>query len=176
MIEKTTARRITLEAYGAETWPDQIVLSPPTTPVGNTTWRGMCTPSITVFYSSENDGSMAGVGSRLIFFNSLTPDGLTLDVDIKDMRVIDPATMYAGPFSGSIFYGSTLAAVTLDWGDGSTPETFDMAPADAEPAPQHTYASAGTYSVMATVVFTDSGYTAIGGAPSVTLDVVIQAP
>ena len=177
MIEKPVSSRIVLEAYGPDTWPDQVSFSPPAEPVGNTSSRGMCTPGVTVYYSSEQDPFETIVGLRMVFFNGVSPDGLNLELDVPGLRIVDPATMYAGPLSGHLWYtGPGYITIRVDWGDGSPEDIVEMETGGVDPLPSHVYAEAGLYTLRVTAIFSDPNYTAIGGSPSAVLDVEIAGP
>lgn len=176
MIDKTVSRRITLEGYNYEVMPDQIVFFAPTAANGNTTWNGMCTPGVVAFYPWE-DGPALVVSCRSVYFNgALQLDGLTVNFNFASMRIVDPVTTYNGVFSGWLLFVPGSGGLTVDWGDGSSADSFELSPAGADPIPQHVYAEAGTYTVTASAGFTDSNYTIFGTPPSVTTDLVVAAP
>lgn len=177
MLETPVSTRVALAAYGPDTWPDQVAFSPPAEAVGNTAWRGMCTPGLTVYYSSEQDSFAFVVGLRLVFFNGISPDGLHLELDVPGLRVVDPVTMYAGPLSGHPWYTTTgLITVGIDWGDGSPEDVVEMDPGGIDPLPEHSYAESGTYPLRVTAAFSDPNYTAVGGSPSTVLEVTVAGP
>lgn len=178
MLKKESWTRITLEAYNFETFPDEIMFFNPTESNGNNTWNGMSLPSLCVFQSAEN-GPAFGVGLRSIYFNGgITVDGLSATVAVGGMRIVDPAyPLYNGPLADwGGFNGASVMSV--DWGDGSSPDSFDLTTEGIDPLPQHTYAEAGTYTVTATALLGDTGTTfaGAGGTPSVTLDIEVMEP
>lgn len=177
MIETPVSSRIALEAYGPDTWPDQVAFSPPSGTVGDTSSRGVCSPSLTVYYSSEQGPFEIIVGLRMVFFNGVSPDGLDLAIDVPGLRIVDPATMYAGPLSGHPWYTSPgLITIRIDWGDASPEDVVEMEAGGVDPLPSHVYAEAGLYPLRVTAVFTDPNYTAVGGSPNVVLDVAVVEP
>ena len=171
MIEKTSWTRVTLEGYNFETQSDQILFFNPTERNGNNTWNGMALPSLCIFETAEN-GPVFGVGLRSIYYNgAISVDGLTATVNPVGMRIIDPAAypIYNGWISEwSGFNGASN--LYIDWGDGSEQDNVALTTEGIDPAPQHVYAEAGTYTV------TTTGNLAGGGAPSVTLDIVVVEP
>lgn len=177
MIEKTTSSQVTLEVYGPDTWPDQMMFWLPTEPVGSPThWRGACSPGFVVFNSTEQDGSDVGISFRMIFFSGANIDGLTATFDIGSMRIVDPAVMYAGPISSWTSFGPGVGSMTIDWGDGSPTEVFELSPDGIDPAPQHVYVESGTYSLTVWATFTDTNYAPFPGGAGVTMDIEIVEP
>lgn len=166
VIENTSFKRVTLEGYGGETWPDQIAFTPALDTVGlHPDWQGTCEPALIVWGTPENDMEIA-VSYRMLFFNGVPIDTDTLTVHPNSMRIVDPVQSFMGLLGE---YPDIPGTFMINWGDGTNPDNVTLPYSGTEL--EHIYASAGTYTINAEVML---GTPIYGGIARASIDVVID--
>jgi uncharacterized protein len=117
----------------------------------------------TPFRSADHDPVLVGLNLTA----DVAPCAPTVAVTVPTDGAVNTPVQVTGLAAGTCT-GSTLAALTIDWGDGTPAQALDAAATTAE----HVYTAAGRYTVTVTAINSSgvdaqsSGTITIAGAPT----------